>query len=160
MDRTILRELTNGDNTDDAPELLIEEVEKAIRKLKPRKSPGLDNISAEELQTATEGVGLQFIYRMRREIWEDEIFPADWKRAVIVPIHKKKDKLDCNNYRGISLLCHCSKIFTSILLDRLRSKTEEILSEEQASFRASRSTIDQIFTLRQLAEKYAEFSKN
>ena len=160
MDRTILRELTNGDNTDDAPELLIEEVEKAIRKLKPRKSPGLDNISAEELQTATEGVGLQFIYRPCREIWEDEIFPADWKRALIVPIHKKKDKLDCNNYRGISLLCHCSKIFTSILLDRLRSKTEEILSEEQASFRASRSTIDQIFTLRQLAEKYAEFSKN
>ena len=160
VDRTILRELTNGDNTDDAPELLIEEVEKAIRKLKPRKSPGLDNISAEELQTATEGVGLQFIYRICREIWEDEIFPADWKRAVIVPIHKKKDKLDCNNYRRISLLCHCSKIFTSILLDRLRSKTEEILSEEQAGFRASRSTIDQIFTLRQLAEKYAEFSKN
>jgi len=44
-------------------------------------------------------------------------------------------------------------------LDRLRSKTEEILSEEQAGFRASRSTIDQIFTLRQLAEKYTEFSK-
>jgi len=36
---------------------------------------------------------------------------------------------------------------------------EEILTEAQARFRANRSTVDQIFTLRQLAEKYDEFGK-
>ena len=160
VDRTILQELDSGGNSDDAPGIMLEEVARATRKLKTRKSPGLDNISTEEIQAATEGMGIQFLHRLCKQIWEDEIFPLDWKRAIIVPIHKKKDKLDCNNYRGISLLCHCSKIFTSILMDRLRSRTEEILSEEQAGFRASRSTIDQIFTLRQLAEKYTEFSKS
>jgi len=67
--------------------------------------------------------------------------------------------MNCNNYRGISLLCHFSKLFTSSLLQRLKSETDEILVEEQAGFRVGRSTIDQIFTLRQLAEKYVEFSK-
>src|SRR2546426_10723825 len=55
--------------------------------------------------------------------------------------------MDCNNYRGISLLCHSSKRYTSIILHRIRRRTDEILGEEQAGFRAGRSTIDQIFTL-------------
>ena len=33
------------------------------------------------------------------------------------------------------------------------------MSEAQAGFRKGRSTIDQIFTLQQLAEKYEEFGK-
>jgi len=103
---------------------------------------------------------LETAYLLCQRIWDEETFPDEWKQAVIIPIHKKKDKLDCNNYRGISLLCHYSKIFTSILMDRIKKKTEEILSEEQAGFRASRSTIDQIFTLRQLSEKYTDFSKD
>ena len=79
---------------------------------------------------------------------------------MIVPIYKKKDKLDCNNYRGSSLLGHYSKIFTSILMERIKKKTEEILSAEQAGFRPSRSTIVQIFTLRQMAEKYTDLSRD
>ena len=76
-----------------------------------------------------------------------------------MPIHKKYDKLDCANYRGISLLCHIAKAFSAILLQRVRQKTEDILAESQAGFRPGRSTIDQIFTLRQLAERYEEFGK-
>ena len=68
--------------------------------------------------------------------------------------------MDCSNYRQISLLCHCIKIFSWIILQRIKSRTEEIgLTEVQAGFRTNRSTIDQIFTLRQLAEKYDEFEK-
>ena len=53
---------------------------------------------------------------------------------------QEEKKLDCGNYRGISLL----------------SKTEQILSESQAGFRPGRSTIDQLLTLRQIIEKYME----
>ena len=44
--------------------------------------------------------------------------------------------------------------------EKLRQRTDEILSEEQAGFRSGRGTIDQIFTLRQIAEKYVEFGKD
>ena len=135
-------------------------VSRAIERLKTRKAPGIDNVTAEEIKAATEGKGLHIIYQLCQRIWNEEVFPTEWKKAVIVPVYKKKDKLDCNNYRGISLLCHSSKIVTAIIMERIRKRTEEILSEEQAGFRPSRSTIDQIFTLRQLAEKYTDFSKD
>ena len=45
-------------------------------------------------------------------------------------------------------------------MQRVRNKTEGILSEAQAGFRVKRSTIDQIFTLRRLAEKCYEFGKH
>src|SRR5664279_4199047 len=80
--------------------------------------------------------------------------PEDWSRAVVVPIFKKKDKTVCDNYRGISLLCHAEKVFASVVLQRIRKRTDEILTESQAGFRRGRSTIDQLFSLRLLAETY------
>jgi len=91
---------------------------------------------------------------------EEEQIPDDWKKVIIIPIYKKKDHLDCNNYRGISLQCHCCKLFTSVFRQRPRQITDEIISEEQAGFRPGRSTVDQIFTLRLLAEKHIESSKD
>ena len=46
---------------------------------------------------------------------------------------------------------------TSIILQRIGQRTQEILDEGQAGFRAGRSTIDQLFTLRRMAEIYSEF---
>ena len=142
------------------PDITMQEVEMAIKLLKLDKAAGIDDISAEEIKAACEDRGLKMMHSLCKTIWETEVIPEDWKKAVIVPIFKKKDKTDCNNYRGVSLLCHCSKIFTRILLQRMRNRTEEILSEEQAGFRANRSTIDQIFTLRQMAEKYIEMNRD
>jgi len=61
---------------------------------------------------------------------------------------------------SVSLLRHYSKILTSILMGRIKGRTEEILSEEQAGFRPSQSTIDQMFALGRLSEKYIDASKN
>jgi len=160
VDISTLKQLSDCSDMETTPEIMIEEVQRAITRLKNRKAPGIDNITAEEIRVATEGRGLEILHQLCQRIWDEETVPEEWKKAVIVPIYKKKDKLDCNNYRGVSLQCHCSKIFTSIILERIRKKTEEVLSEEQAGFRASRSTIDQIFTLRQLSEKYTDFSKD
>ena len=57
-------------------------------------------------------------------------------------------------------MCHAEKLFASIILQRIRNRTEEILTESQAGFRRGRSTIDQLFTLRLLMEKYSEFSNS
>ena len=47
-----------------------------------------------------------------------------------------------------------------VILNRLRRKAEEIIAEEQAGFKAGRSTTEQIFNLRILCEKYLQHQQN
>jgi len=59
------------------------------------------------------------IHELITSIWKKEELPGEWKESIIVPIHKKGDKTDCNNYRGISHLPTTYKILSNILLSRL-----------------------------------------
>src|SRR6218665_3457109 len=99
--------------------LVREEVEAAVRSLKKRKSPGEDNITAEMIQAGEES-SVEMMYTLFKRIFQEKSCPADWGKTIIVPIHKKKDKRDCNNYRGISLLSVPGKVYTSILRQRLK----------------------------------------
>ncbi len=47
-----------------------------------------------------------------------------------------------------------------IILSRLKPQAEKIIAEEQAGFRAGRSTIEQIFNLRILCEKYLQHQQD
>ncbi|XP_029348343.1 uncharacterized protein LOC115034932, partial [Acyrthosiphon pisum] len=55
--------------------------------------------------------------------------PETWNEAIIIPLHKKGDKTECSNYRGISLLNSVYKVFSKILLNRLTPYAEEYLGE-------------------------------
>ena len=73
----------------------------------------------------------------------------------------KKGNLQlCQKYRTISLISHPSKVMLKIILNRLQPQAEEIIAEEQAGFRAGRSTTEQIFNLRILGEKYLQHQQN
>ena len=47
------------------------------------------------------------------------VFPDQWKKANVTPIHKKGKKNDLKNYRPISVLPLCGKIFEKILYNAL-----------------------------------------
>ena len=159
VDEAVLVGLPSSKNTEEIPGIEEHEVVVAITRMNNGKAPGTDNVTVQELRAATKGEGLKVIHRLFERIWETEEMPEEWKRSIIMPIHKKQDKLDWSNYTGICLLCHTSKIFSSVVLQRIRQRTEEVLSKAQAGFRPRKSTVNQIFTLRQLAKKYNEFSK-
>ena len=74
--------------------------------------------------------------------------------ANVITLYKNKG--DCNNYRGISLLSIVSKTFARVMLNRLQTLAECVYPEAQCAFRAERSTIDMIFSLRQLQEECRE----
>ena len=83
--------------------------------------------------------------------------PDDFRDALIVALYKNKgSKADCGNYRGISLLSIAGKIFARIILNRLIAVSEANLPEAQCGFRPGRSTVDMIFTMRQVQEKCLE----
>jgi hypothetical protein len=75
------------------------------------------------------------------------------KESIIVPIHKKCNKTECNNNRGLSLLSTVYRILSNILLVRLTPYVNEVNGDHQCGFRRNRSTMDQIFYIRQMLEK-------
>jgi hypothetical protein len=79
------------------PEPSLVEVETAIGKLKSYKSPGTDNILAKLIKAGGETL-YSDIHRLICCIWNKEELPQQWKESIIVPIYKKGDKTDCNNY--------------------------------------------------------------
>jgi hypothetical protein len=92
-------------------------------------------------------------HKLIYSIWKEEVLPQQWKESIIVPIYKKGDKTDCNNYRGISLLSTAFKILSNILLARLTPYVNEIIGDYQCGLHRNRSTTDQIFYIRQILQK-------
>ena len=79
----------------------------------------------------------------------------DWSLAIFIRLFKNKGgKKICDNYRGISLLVVTKKLFSRVVLKSIQTIVDEQLLERQAGFRANRSTIEQIFSLRIVMEKY------
>ena len=75
---------------------------------------------------------------------------------MIVPIPKKGDLTQCDNWRGISLLDVVGKLFTQVMQRRLERMVEDTLPDSQCGFRSGRGCIDMIFCARQLVEKMRE----
>lgn len=62
--------------------------------------------------------------------------------GLLIPIHKKGSRFDCENYGGICLLNVSYKILAVILFDRLEVYAEEIIGDYRGGFRIGRSTTD------------------
>ena len=74
--------------------------------------------------------------------------------VIVVAIHKKGSKLECTNYRRISLLNVVGKVFAKkILNDRVKGLTEGSVMDEQGGFRSGRGCIDQVFAVKQVVEE-------
>ena len=89
-------------------------------------------------------------------IQNNKQLPQQWNAGIICPVYKKGDRLNCNNYRPITLLNTPHKIFAVLLNKRLIEKIENKLEDNQMRFRPNRSTIDNIFIVRQIFEKSHE----
>lgn len=80
-------------------------------------------------------------------IWQGNVFPSEWEKAIIVPIPKPgKDHTRPENYRPIALTSTLCKLMEKILNKRLRwyIETNDLLSKFQSGFRQRRSTMDHL----------------
>ena len=105
-------------------------------------------------------VVVEWLHRIMNRAWMSSMVPDDWRKALVVPVHKKGSKVQCKNYRGISLLSIPGKVYAKILDKRMRDITEEKILEEQGAFRKRRSCTDQLFTVRMLSEKVIAKNKS
>ena len=80
-----------------------------IRSLDPNKAHGYDMISIRMLKICDKSIckPLELIFQ---SCIKHGKFPNEWKMANMVPVHKKSDK-QILNYRPVSLLPICGKVF-------------------------------------------------
>ena len=136
--------------------IMESEVKAAIRKMKKGKSAGLDRICVEMIKAGGESL-VKWLLRIFNVCWRERKVPQDWQDACLVPIYKGKgDKMDCANYRGISLLSVVGKIYGRILIERVKVVTDGSIGEEQGGFKEGRECVDQVYTLRMLMERFRD----
>eukprot|EP00057_Strongylocentrotus_purpuratus_P009763 XP_011664237.1 PREDICTED: uncharacterized protein LOC100887870 [Strongylocentrotus purpuratus] len=111
-----------------------EELKKVVNSLSSGKAPGKDGIPSDIIKVGKDTSLLRHLYELL----------CQWDRS------------ECNNYRGISLLSTVGKTFVRVILSRLQTLAARVYPESQCGFRAGRSTIDMIFSIRQLQEKSRE----
>ena len=121
---------------------------KIIRSLDINKAHGYDDISIRMLKICDLAIikPLSIIFR---NCINNSTFPDLWKKSNICPIHKKGDKQIINNYRPVSLLPICGKIFERLIFNSLFEYLEKykLLSPHQSGFRANDSCVDQLLSI-------------
>ena len=116
----------------------MDEISKDIDQLRRDKAPRVCNITTELLRDT--GVSTKvWLHRVISTVWEQESIPQDWKKAIIIPIHKKGDRKECGNSRGISLLSVPGKVLTRVILNRIGKIIDEKLRDNQCGYRPGRA---------------------
>ena len=136
-----------------------DEVLNAINKLKNQKAAGPDGMIGEFLKFSVNEIS-DYLVLLFNSLFDNGYYPVDWSESIILPLYKKGDVNNPNNYRGISLCNITSKVYSSIVNNRLKQwiDSNNITGEFQAGFKSNYSTIDHIFTLFAAVQK--QFSKN
>ena len=119
-----------------------------IKSLDSSKSHGFDNISIKMIKICSESVTipLKIIFE---ESLKKGIFPEIWKKANVVPIHKKEDKTLIKNYRPISLLPIFGKIFERVIYNSLFNYflSNKLFTPSQSGFLPGDSSIAQLLSI-------------
>ena len=119
-----------------------------INNLNVNKAHGCDNISIRIVKMFGKSIckPLELIFR---NCIAAEKFPRIWKKANVIPIHKKNERNLLKNYRPISLLPICSKIFERLIFNSLYNyiSKNNLLSQNQSGFRPGDSCTNQLLSI-------------
>ena len=134
------------------------EVKEALKRMKVGKAMGPDGIPIEVWRCLGD-IAIVWLTKLFNTIFRTNRMPDEWRRSTLVPIFKNKgDVQSCTNYRGIKLMSHTMKLWERVIEHRLRKMTS--VTQNQFGFMPGRSTMEAIFLLRQLMERFREQKKD
>ena len=128
----------------DAVIIQNDEILSLIRNINPNKASGSDGISGHMLKLGDDSVVLLKI--IFDNILKSSVYPDSWKLANVTPIYKTNDTQLINNYRPISLLPICRKIFEKIIFNNFYNyfNANNLITKNQSGFGPSDSTTNQL----------------
>jgi len=116
-----------------------------LKTLDPSKAFGPDKISPRFLKEGAVHLAVPLCKLFNASL-QCSVFPDIWKKANVLPLHKKDSKDTIDNYRPISLLSCVGKVFERIIFKYLYNHLKDnfVLCQEQSGFLPGRSTTTQL----------------
>ena len=140
------------------------EIRKAIGNMKCGTTGGMDRLETEMFCLTKKSVELvPIMTNLFNGALRQGIVPQQWKDVIITVLHKSKDRKDCNNFRGISLINVIGKILERVIQNRFVTYCEDtprVLPTSQFGFRSARSTQDCILLSRLISSSAKEMQCN
>jgi exonuclease III len=133
-----------------------EEMEHAVADLPTYKAGDAADLKSELIKAGGSAL-VKLLLKLVNWVWELEILPTAWSQGVIVNLFKAGDTQLPGNYRGITLVSICRKMFTNMVRKRLESQVH--LHEAQAAFRSKRSCTDNLFVLSRILQEAGKANK-
>lgn len=131
----------------------ISELKETIKEIKNKLSSGIDDMSVKVFEILPDCT-LAVLVTAINESFSTGVFPAELKKAIVIPLHKGGEADDPTNFRPISLLSTLSKIIEKLVKKRMIKFLDEhnILNKNQFGFQNSKNTSDAILAF--LEKKY------
>ena len=124
------------------------DIVKIISRLDPNKAHGHDMLSIRMIKLCGNSVckPLSIIFK---DCLSEDKFPHEWKKATVVPVHKKGNKQSLENYRPTSLLPICSKIVERLIYNEMFIFFTEnnLICPNQSRFRTGDSCVNQLLAI-------------
>ena len=127
----------------------FEELSVCLKKLKNSKTPSPDNIPG---VISRSPLFHEQLLEFCNETYQGNKTAA-FSKSSIKPLPKKGDLQIPQNYRGITLSALASKIYNSMVFNRVFPLIDPILRPNQNGFRKGRSTLPEILTIRRTIEE-------
>ena len=105
-----------------------EEILNSRKKMKNGRCKGSDDVYSEQIKYNESPTLISMIIMLMSLVWNLLSTPKSWLHSIINCLYKNKgDKLDPDNYRGLSITSTVSKLFIAIIIDHLKPLYEAML---------------------------------
>lgn len=118
-----------------------DEIIQTISDLNNTYSAGTDQVQTQFIKASKNAISVPLCHIFNLSI-ENNYYPASFKINKTIPLHKKGDKTNPANYRGLNITSNIGKILDNLFKSRLNSflKDSNLISEHQHGFTLGKST--------------------
>ena len=125
--------------------ITFEMVQTVLKNLDKNKSMGPDNIHPKVLSVLSGNKNfVESVQKLFNMCFSSGEIPKIWKTANVMALHKKGSKMDCANYRPISLTCILCKLYEKIIRSHILNHVADKISRKQHGFLIGRSCLSNL----------------
>lgn len=133
------------------------EISALIKKLRKGRASASDGLIAEMLKTECNELLEVIAEKFTDILCGASLCSASWRRSKLVVLFKKGDPSLPKKYRPIAIIPVLGKLYSMLVLSRVKTAIDKALPVEQAGFREGMGCADHIHAVRMCAEKAEEW---